>query len=84
MRKLMSALAFVALIAFSPVLLHAEDAKPYSDNKEINLLLLLPQLQIQHVLLHHLLLQIRHALLHHLLLQLLPLHPWPIILVMMD
>ncbi len=42
MRKLMSALAFVALIAFSPVLLHAEDAKPYSDNKEINLLMLLP------------------------------------------
>ena len=42
MRKLMSALAFVALIAFSPALLHAEDAKPYSDNKEINLLLLLP------------------------------------------
>jgi acid phosphatase (class A) len=42
MRKLMSALAFVALIAFSPVPLHAEDAKPYSDNKEINLLMLLP------------------------------------------
>ena len=42
MRKLMSALAFVALIAFSPALLHAEDAKPFSDNKEINLLLLLP------------------------------------------
>jgi acid phosphatase (class A) len=42
MRKLISALALVALTAFSPVLLHAEDAKPYSDNKEINLLLLLP------------------------------------------
>jgi len=42
MRKLISALAFVALTAFSPALLHAEDAKPYSDNKEINLLLLLP------------------------------------------
>jgi acid phosphatase (class A) len=42
MSKLISALAFVALIAFSPALLHAEDAKPYSDNKEINLLLLLP------------------------------------------
>jgi acid phosphatase (class A) len=42
MRKLMTALAFVALTAFAPVLLHAEDAKPYSDNKEINLLLLLP------------------------------------------
>ncbi len=42
MRKLISALAFVALIAFSPALLHAEDAKPFSDNKEINLLLLLP------------------------------------------
>jgi acid phosphatase (class A) len=38
----MTALAFVALTAFSPALLHAEDAKPYSDNKEINLLLLLP------------------------------------------
>src|SRR5476651_1857045 len=42
MRRFMTALAFVALTAFSPVLLHAEDAKPYSDNKEINLLLLLP------------------------------------------
>jgi acid phosphatase (class A) len=42
MRKLISALALVALTAFSPALLHAEDAKPYSDNKEINLLLLLP------------------------------------------
>jgi acid phosphatase (class A) len=42
MRKLTSALAFVALIAFSPALLHAEDAKSYSDKKEINLLSLLP------------------------------------------
>jgi acid phosphatase (class A) len=42
MRKLMTALAFVALTAFAPVLLHAEDAKPFSDSKEINLLLLLP------------------------------------------
>jgi acid phosphatase (class A) len=42
MRKLMPVLAFVALTAFAPVLTHAEDAKPYSDNKEINLLLLLP------------------------------------------
>jgi acid phosphatase (class A) len=42
MRKLMTVLAFVALTAFAPVLLHAEDAKPYSDAKEINLLLLLP------------------------------------------
>jgi len=42
MRKLISALALVALTTFSPVLLHAEDAKPYSDNKEINLLLLSP------------------------------------------
>jgi acid phosphatase (class A) len=42
MRKLISALALIALTAFSPALLHAEDAKPYSDNKEINLLLLLP------------------------------------------
>jgi acid phosphatase (class A) len=42
MRKLISALALVALTAFSPALLHAEGAKPYSDNKEINLLLMLP------------------------------------------
>jgi acid phosphatase (class A) len=42
MRRFMIALAFVALTAFSPALLHAEDAKPYSDNKEINLLALLP------------------------------------------
>jgi len=42
MRKLMTVLAFVALTAFAPVLLHAEDAKPYSDAKEINLLLVLP------------------------------------------
>src|ERR1700731_4877122 len=42
MRKLMTALAFVALTAFAPALLHAENAKPYSDNKEINLLMLLP------------------------------------------
>ncbi|HEY3641707.1 MAG TPA: phosphatase PAP2 family protein [Xanthobacteraceae bacterium] len=42
MRRLMTALAFVALTAFAPALLHAEAAKPYSDNKEINLLLLLP------------------------------------------
>jgi acid phosphatase (class A) len=42
MRKLATVLAFLALTAFSPVLLHAEDAKPYSDNKEINLLMLLP------------------------------------------
>ena len=42
MRKLMTALAFVALLAFAPALLHAEGARPYSDNKEINLLLLLP------------------------------------------
>jgi acid phosphatase (class A) len=38
----MTALAFVALTAFAPALLHAEAAKPYSDSKEINLLLLLP------------------------------------------
>jgi acid phosphatase (class A) len=42
MRKFITVLAFIALTAFSPVLLHAEDAKPFSDNKEINLLLLLP------------------------------------------
>jgi acid phosphatase (class A) len=41
MRKLVTVLAFLALTAFAPVL-HAEDVKPYSDNKEINLLLLLP------------------------------------------
>jgi acid phosphatase (class A) len=38
----MTALAFVALTAFSPAFLHAEAAKPFSDNTEINLLLLLP------------------------------------------
>jgi acid phosphatase (class A) len=42
MRKLAAIFALVALTAFSPVLLHAEDAKPFSDDKEINLLLLLP------------------------------------------
>ena len=42
MRKLVAVFAFVMLTTFAPVLLHAEDAKPYSDNKEINLLLLLP------------------------------------------
>src|ERR1700730_8754028 len=42
MRKLVTVLAFMALTAFAPVLLHAEGAKPYSDNKEIDLLLLLP------------------------------------------
>jgi acid phosphatase (class A) len=42
MRKLVAVLAFVMLAAFAPVLLHAEDAKPYSDSKEVNLLMLLP------------------------------------------
>jgi acid phosphatase (class A) len=42
MRKFATVLAFLALTAFAPVLLHAEDAKPYADNKEINLLMLLP------------------------------------------
>jgi acid phosphatase (class A) len=42
MRKFATVLAFMALTAFSPVPLHAEDAKPYSDSKEINLLMLLP------------------------------------------
>src|ERR1700722_1423547 len=42
MRKLITVLAFVALTAFAPALTHAEDAKPFSANKEINLLLLLP------------------------------------------
>jgi acid phosphatase (class A) len=42
MRKLAAVFALVALTVFAPVLLHAEDAKPYADNKEVNLLLLLP------------------------------------------
>jgi acid phosphatase (class A) len=42
MRKFLTVLAFMALTAFTPALLHAQDAKPYSDNKEINLLMLLP------------------------------------------
>jgi acid phosphatase (class A) len=42
MRRLATVFALVVLTVFAPVLLHAEDAKPYSDNKEINLLLLLP------------------------------------------
>ncbi len=42
MRKLVAVLAFVALTALAPAQLYAEGAKPYSDNKEINLLLLLP------------------------------------------
>jgi acid phosphatase (class A) len=42
MRKLMTVLAFVALTAFAPAFTHAEDAKPFSDSKEINLLQLLP------------------------------------------
>jgi len=42
MRKLVALLAFVALTALAPVTVYAEDAKPFSDNKEINLLLLLP------------------------------------------
>ena len=42
MRKFITVLAFMALTAVSPALLHAQDAKPYSDNKEINLLMLLP------------------------------------------
>jgi acid phosphatase (class A) len=41
MRKLAAMFALIALTALAPVLLHAEDAKPYSDSKEINLLLLL-------------------------------------------
>jgi len=42
MRKLVALLAFVAFTALAPVTLYAEGAKPFSDNKEINLLLLLP------------------------------------------
>jgi acid phosphatase (class A) len=41
-RKFAAVLAFAALMALAPVLALAEDAKPYSDAKEINLLLLLP------------------------------------------
>jgi acid phosphatase (class A) len=42
MRKLAALLAFVVLTALAPVTLYAEGAKPFSDDKEINLLLLLP------------------------------------------
>jgi acid phosphatase (class A) len=42
MRKLAALLAFVALTALAPVTLYAEGAKPFADDKEINLLLLLP------------------------------------------
>lgn len=42
MRKIAAVLAFVALAALSPVRTHAEDAKPFTDAKEINLLMLLP------------------------------------------
>src|SRR6516162_8356953 len=42
MRKFATVLAFVALTAFAPVLTHAEDAKPYADAKEVNLIMLLP------------------------------------------
>jgi acid phosphatase (class A) len=42
MRKIVVMLALVALTTFAPALTHAEDAKPYADSKEINLLLLLP------------------------------------------
>jgi acid phosphatase (class A) len=41
MRKLMIVLAFMVL-TLAPVRVHAEGARPYSDSKEINLLLLLP------------------------------------------
>jgi len=42
MRKLAALIVFVALTALAPVTLCAEGAKPFSDNKEIDLLLLLP------------------------------------------
>jgi acid phosphatase (class A) len=42
MRKTVAMLALVALTALAPAFTHAEDAKPYSDAKEINLLMLLP------------------------------------------
>ena len=41
-RKFAAVLAFVALTAFAPALSHAEDAKPYADATEVNLLMLLP------------------------------------------
>src|ERR1700756_59837 len=41
MRKLAALIVFIAL-ALAPVELYAQGAKPFSDNKEINLLLLLP------------------------------------------
>jgi acid phosphatase (class A) len=42
MRKLLTVLAFSTLFALATPSLHAEGAKPFSDNKEINLLVLLP------------------------------------------
>jgi acid phosphatase (class A) len=42
MRKFVTVLAFLAVTALAPVELYAADGKPYSDDKEINLLLLLP------------------------------------------
>jgi acid phosphatase (class A) len=42
MRKFVTLLVFVALTALAPAALYAEGAKPYSDSKEVDLLLLLP------------------------------------------
>jgi acid phosphatase (class A) len=42
MRKLAAVLAFILVTALAPAQVYAEDAKPYSDAKEINLVLLLP------------------------------------------
>ena len=42
MRKLVAMLALVALTAFAPAFTYAEDAKPFTDAKEVNLLVLLP------------------------------------------
>ena len=41
MRKFTAVAAFVAFAVLAPVLAQAEDAKPFSDSKEINLLMLL-------------------------------------------
>src|SRR6516164_3285008 len=42
MRKFVAVLAFFALTVLAPAQLYAEDARPYANDKEINLLLLLP------------------------------------------
>jgi acid phosphatase (class A) len=42
MRKLVAMLALVVFATFAPAITQAEDAKPYSDAREVNLLTLLP------------------------------------------